>query len=331
MKPKQWQVAITDDIQTYHEIVRNLNERLGADIEIVPAVTRTPQEFIASTRRCHALVGGDYQIGREVIEQLECCLIIAQNGVGYDHIDLEAAGQQGIRVTNVPDYGSGEVAVHALTLMLALARRLPMYDKIVRAGCWDKLGAGKILRLSEATLGILGLGRIGRSLAKQASALECRIIASDPYVPVEVFAEYNVKSVDLPTLVTESDYLALCANYTPETHHLIGANEFAQMKSTTVLVNTARGKLMDEQALIEALKSRQIAAAGLDVFTQEPLPLDSPLRTLDNVILTPHAAWYSVGSLRAQAARTANEVTLALTGKPSNYALVDPPLLFNRL
>jgi D-3-phosphoglycerate dehydrogenase len=202
---------------------------------------------------------------------------------------------------------------------------------MVRAGRWDKLGAGKILRLSEATLGILGLGRIGRSLAKQASALGCRIIASDPYVPVEVFAEYNVEPVDLPTLVTESDYLSLCANYTPETHHIIGANEFAQMKPTTVLVNTARGKLMDEQALIEALKSGQIVAAGLDVFTQEPLPLDSPLRTLDNVILTPHAAWYSVSSLRTQAARTANEVTLALTGQPTNYALVDPPLPLNRL
>lgn len=326
MTSKQWQVAITDDIQTYEQIVGHLVEHFGDDAEIVPAITKTQEEFIASTRACHALVGGDYPIGRVVIEQLERCLVIAQNGVGYDHIDLEAARQHGIRVTNVPDYGSEEVAAHALALILALARRLPMYDKIVRAGRWDKLSAGKILRLSRATLGILGLGRIGRSLAKQASGLGYRTIASDPYVSGEVFDEYKVKPVDLSTLVTESDYLSLCASYTPETHHIIGAKEFAQMKPTTVLVNTARGKLVDEEALVEALRSGQIAAAGLDVFPQEPIPVGSPLLSLDNVLLTPHSAWYSVDSLQIQSARTAREVALALKGEPSAYALVDPPL-----
>jgi D-3-phosphoglycerate dehydrogenase len=269
---------------------------------------------------------GDFTVSKVVIDQLEHCLVLARIGAGYDPVDLEAARRNGIRVTNVPDYGMEDVGSHALALMLALARRLPTYERVVRSGVWSQIGAGTMHRVHGQTIGILGLGRIGKTFARQASGLECRIIASDPYIEPEVFPAHGVKEVDFDTLIESSDFLSLHVPLTEETRHIIGAAELARMKPTAYLINTSRGGVVDQKALYRALKSKEIAGAGIDVYENEPIASDDPLLTVENTILTPHAGWYSEESKQIMADRTAEEIERAFRGQPARSPVVDPPL-----
>ena len=211
--------------------------------------------------------------------------LLVRFGVGYDKVDLEAASQNGIAIARTTGANTNSVAEMALTMMLATKRFVCMDDRKVRAGIWEKNVGHELIK---ATVGILGFGAIGKKLSKLLSGFECRVIVYDPYLSEETARNYGVEMVGLETLFKEADAISIHLPYTEETHHMVGEKLLALMKPTAVICNTARGNIIDEDALYDVLKHKKIAGAGIDVFANEPLPSDSSLRTLDNVILTPH-------------------------------------------
>ena len=198
-------------------------------------------------------------------------------GVGVDRIDIQRAAAAGIYVTNVPRYGVAEVADHAMTLLLASARKLRALEQSLRTGGWGVSGSRPIHRLQGRTLGIIGLGNIGSAVAVRAACFGLRILAHDPYLSEAQFAAVGAEQADLTTVLADSDYLSLHVPLTDETRDLFGAREFGQMKRGVFVINTSRGPVLDESALMDALEAGIVAGAGLDVFHEEPLPADSPL------------------------------------------------------
>jgi D-3-phosphoglycerate dehydrogenase len=249
---------------------------------------------------------------RAVIDALTRCRVIARYGVGVDTIDLEAASARGIVVANVPDYGTDEVSSHAAALILALHRRIARYDRAVRSGVWDFRPGAPIARLRGLTLGVVGFGRIGRMVAEKLRPFGLRCLATDPYV--RAFPDW-VEPLPLDPLLEQADIVTLHCPLTAETRHLIGEPRLRRMKPTGVLVNTARGGVVDTAALVRALREGWIAGAGLDVLEQEPLPPDHALTTMDTVLLTPHAAFYSEGSIVELKRKAAQAVRDALQGR----------------
>jgi D-3-phosphoglycerate dehydrogenase len=230
---------------------------------------------------------------RRVIAQTPNCRCMVRAGAGYDSIDTVAATERGIMVCNTPTYCTDEVADHAIALLLACLRHVPRLDRNMRSGDHTMTTIDHTRRVAGATLGIIGLGRIGRRVAQRLRGWELRTLAYDPYITDEQAREVGAERVSLEELLRVADFVTLHCPLTPETHHLIGARELALLKPTAILVNDARGPIVDELALAAALREGRLWGAGLDVFAQEPLPADSPLVGLENVILTPHAAAYS--------------------------------------
>jgi D-3-phosphoglycerate dehydrogenase len=266
------------------------------DASIAVGQCRTEDEVLAIGRDADALMVQFAPITRRVIEQLTRCKVISRFGVGVDMVDLDAAREHGIPVKNVPDYCVEEVASHAVGFMLALGRKLFLQDRLMHQGLWRLPGStGAIERLRDQTLGLVGLGRIGRKVAEFVAPLGLRIIGFD-IRPPDNFP--TIAFVELNTVLRESDYLSLHCPLTAETRHLINGAALQQMKRTSFLINVSRGGVIDTTALVEALASKQIAGAALDVFEQEPLPPDHPLRKMDNVILTPHSAAISSDAIR---------------------------------
>lgn len=211
--------------------------------------------------------------------------VIARMGVGYDAVDVPAATDHRIAVTITPGTNEPSVAETALSLMLGVVRGQPARDREVRDGAWKRQS---LPRLAGKTLGLAGLGRIGRAIVPRAQAFGLKIIACDPFAPTAFAEQYGIELVSFEDLLARSDILSLHMPCTPETFDVMNAKTFAKMKPGAIFINTARGGLVDERALHDALKSGHLAGAGLDVFKVEPLPLDSPLLTLDNVLLSPH-------------------------------------------
>jgi len=232
-------------------------------------------------------------LNAQTIPMLKKCRGMIRAGIGYDSIDVEAATAQGIVVCNVPDYCAEDVAEHALSLILAAVRHLGVQDRLTRNGIWLREAAKPTRRLSGQTLGLLAFGRIARALAHKVQGMGLEVIVYDPFITEETAHSLGVTSVELDELLERADIISVHAPLTPQTRHILSAREFGLMKPTTVLVNTSRGPVVDEAALIDALKAGKILAAGLDVFEQEPPPADSPLYAMENVVLTPHTAAYS--------------------------------------
>jgi len=263
---------------------------------------------------------------RRVLQSLRRCRVIARYGVGVDTIDLAAATGHGIIVAFVPEYGTDEVSNHAAALILALHRRVLPLDRGVRTGRWDfRLGA-PIQRLTKQTLGVIGLGRIGTALAAKLRAFGLTILATDPY---RTDWPDWVRRVPLDELLQASDIISLHCPLTAETRHLINAAALRKMKPTAILVNTARGGVVDAEAVVRALRERWLAGAALDVLETEPMPATHPLAGLDNVILTPHAAWYSEDSIVECKRKTALAVRRVLEGQIP--AAVANPEVLDRL
>jgi len=267
-----------------------------------------------------------------VIQALERCRIIASLGIGYDRIDLAAATEKNIVVTNVPDYCIDEVATHAMALMLALGRKLFTMDRSVRSAPINFVPPNRkiinqilhpMLRLQDQVMGILGLGRIGLAAALKAKGLGMQVLACDPYVWDAVMRSRGVQPVDFETLLQASDAISIHCTLTPETRALFSDRAFEQMKPTSYLINTARGEIVDEAALIRALAGGRIAGAGLDVTCNDPLPLDDPLMQAPNLILTGHGAWYSTASDSPDEfwQKAMSQVALVLQGKWPDYAV----------
>ena len=271
---------------------------------IVSQPGRTEEELIDSCARADGVVcSGPVQpwTGR-VIRSLEKCRIIASLGIGYDRIDLEAAAEKCIVVTNVPDYCIDEVSTHAIALMLALNRKLFVMDRAVREAAVNfvppnRASVTKVLhpvpRLQDQVMGIVGLGRIGTAVALKARGLGLNVIAHDPYVWDAVMRSHGVGPVDLDTLLETADMISIHCSLNEETRGMIDGAALAKMKPSACLINTARGEVVDEKALIRALNTGRICGAGLDVTVRDPLPEEDPLRNAPNTILTGHGAWYS--------------------------------------
>jgi D-3-phosphoglycerate dehydrogenase len=257
-------------------------------------------------------------ITRAVLSAMPTGALVVRYGIGVDNIDLDAAGELGVQVANVPDYGTDVVADHATAMLLALCRRLPWYDHQVRTRGWfDAAEAGPFPSLAASTIGLLGGGRIATAVADRLRPFGCSVLAYDPYANRQALAEHGVEVVDtVEELFSRSDGFSLHAPATPSTYHSVNAERLALMRPHAVLVNTARGTLVDSAALLDALDNGTISAAALDVFEEEPLSVDSPLARHPQILHSPHAGFYSQQSLERLERLAAEEAMRHLLGQP---------------
>jgi len=284
-------------------------------VEVVESRTRDAKEFAKEVRDADAVIAQYGPVNHEVISAMERCKVIVRYGIAVDTIDLHAAKGHGIRVCNVPFYCLDEVSNHSLALLLALHRKILIGDQLLRENRYSLQEIMPIPRLMDLTIGLVGFGHIPRVLSKKIKHLFKRIIVHDPLVRKEELDEHGILGVDLDELFKSSDYVSIHAPSNPKTRHMINAHLLSLMKPTAYLINTSRGALVDEQALIDILRARKIAGAGLDVYETEPLPRDSPLRSLDNVVLTMHYAWYSEGAIQELKETAAMEALRVLRGE----------------
>jgi D-3-phosphoglycerate dehydrogenase len=275
------------------------------DIELEIHQCKTEDEVIDACRDADGIINLYAPITHRVIESLEKCKIITRYGVGVDTIDIDAATEKGICIGNVPDYGIDEVSDHTLSLMLSLLRKITLANKSVKNDIWDVNTTKPIRRLNTLTIGLVGFGNIPRRLASMVKVLGLKVVVSDPFLPKEVAKDHDVELVSLEDLCKQSDVISVHTPLTKSTRGIIGKEQFELMKKNTYLVNTARGPVVDEAALLEALESGTIAGAGLDVIEKEPIDRNHPFLTMDNVILTPHMAGYSEESAEEMRSKTA--------------------------
>jgi D-3-phosphoglycerate dehydrogenase len=276
-----------------------------------------PAELVRLCRGCAVVMAGNPpRFTRAVLGALPELRGIVRSGIGVDSIDLRAAAEMGKIVCNVPDYCLDEVSTHAVTLILALNRHVLACDRIVREGGWSFDALRPLQSPPDQTAGIVGLGQIGRRVARKLGVFGFRLLGYDPYVAPAQVAELGVRCVDLDVLLAESDYITLHSPLTPETRHMIGAAQLARMKPTAYLVNTARGALVDEVALATALEAGTIRGAALDVLEQEPPGRDSPLLRHPRVVLTPHVAWYTERAEHELRRKSVEEAIRILEGRP---------------
>jgi D-3-phosphoglycerate dehydrogenase len=288
----------------------------AAGDELVVAQCKTAGDVIAASQDADALLVQWAPVNADVIGALKRCRVIVRYGIGYDNVDVAAAKARGIPVCNVPDYGVHEVAEHAISLALALVRQLPQIDARLRAGTWKITPDRPVFSLRDATFATAGFGRIARAAHTIMRGFGAHRMASDPYVHAEVMAAEGVRKVETAELLERADILSLHLPLTAESKHFLAERTLAQMKPTAVVVNTARGPLIDTMALAEALTAGRIGGAGVDVFEQEPLSDEHPLRRAPNTILTSHVAWYSESSIPRLQKLAAEEVVRALRGEP---------------
>lgn len=293
----------------------------GLEIEFIKAQCKTEEQVIEQARHADAILNQYAPISRRVIESLENASVISRYGVGINTIDLEAATEKGITVANVPDYGMEEVSNHTLALLLSWARKVPLLNNEVKKGNWDFKACVPIHRFNEQTVGVLGFGRIPRRFIEKVKPLGFKLAAYDPFVSAEDMAAVGVRKMELDEIIREADYLSVHVPLVKDTFHLLNAERFSQMKKNAVIINTARGPIIDEKALIEALENGIIAGAALDVTEEEPISIDSPLLNMDNVIITPHSAWYSEEAMVELRQKAARNIVQVLKGEKTPYAL----------
>lgn len=325
---KQFTVIVTSDrygnethgLELEQELVAGVTD---IDVRLLSRASVSEDDLIRAARDADALLVSTREVvSRRVLENIPRVKVISRYGVGLDNVDLNAAADAGIVVTHYPGYCTSEVADHALSMILALNRRIVEQDRALREGAWVEHGPAtrRILRgpvqpLREQTLGIVGFGRIGQAVAARAKPFNLTILAADPFIDPEVMVAAGVEPVTLEELLQRSDIVTIHAPLTPETRGLINAETLALMKPTAVLVNTARGPIIDLPALAHALQEGKLAGAALDVVDPEPLPADAPFYGMPNVILTPHSAYYSERSVDVVRRETLLEALQVLRGK----------------
>lgn len=309
-----------------HEQVA-LNE---IDAEIVPIYADTEEDYIRQIADADAVIAGlKVRLTADVISKLERCKIIQTTGIGFDRIDVDAATAAGIPVVNVPDVFTEEVADQAFTLLLAVNRKLVYCHEMATSGKWSQTvaGMGSVPKVNGKTLGLVAFGNIARAVARRAKGFNLRVISSDPFVTPEVMAEHGVEPVTLEQVFSESDFISAHVPHSKATHHMIGEAQFALMKPDAIFVNTGRGPVVDEEALIAALRAGKLAGAGLDVLEQEPPDPSNPLLSMPNVTVTPHVAAQSNESTVARRRRHGEEIARVLSGKrplnPVNRQVLD--------
>ena len=313
-------VVKTDEVVALEDAERALLEQVPA--RLVERACATEEAIVDQAREADGILTLDEPFTAAVIERLDSCRVISRFGIGVDRVDVDAATRKGIVVTNVPDYCVDEVSDHALAFLLAFARRLPWLDAAVRAGLWDTAAvAGDVRRLRGQVLGIVGFGRLGRRLAEKAAALGLQVVAHDPFVPSDDLRAAGVEPVPLDELLARSDWISLHVPLTHATRHLIDAAALEKVKPTAVLINTARGALIDQAAVVDALREQRLGGAALDVLEREPPAADDPILALDNVLLTSHAAFNSVEALAQMRRAAVENVARVLSGRPPLHAV----------
>jgi D-3-phosphoglycerate dehydrogenase len=312
-------IAVTDSVFPSLDPAKAALARLNPTYRMAKSVNA--DDIVAVARDADAVLVTYAKLTREVLTQFTRCKAIGRFGLGVDNIDLITAKEKGMAVNYVPDYCIREVSDHAMALLLALIRKIPLSNKLVQSGRWEMPAVVPIRRIEGTVLGLVGFGHIPRLIAPKAQAFGIRVIASDPYAKPEVFKTAGVESVDFDTLLQSSDYVSVHAPLLPATRGMMNAAAFAKMKKGAYIVNTARGPLIDEPALIAALDSGQIGGAGLDVVASEPLAKDSPLLGRDNVIISPHTAFYSIEALNELQTKCATDVARVLSGEKAVYPI----------
>lgn len=305
-------VVLTDYVWESLEVEKKTLAGIAA---LVPLQTKKPDEFIQEAADCDALLN-TYAgpITADVMARMPKCKIIARYGIGVDTIDLDAATAAGIIVTNNPSYCIEEVAEHTMALMLATARKVVFYDRLVRTGRWEVPPGKPMFRLDGSSLGLVGFGNIARAVALRAAAFGMNVLYTDPFVKQDQF-DVPGDSVSLDELLKKSDFVSIHPPLMPQTRKMINDDAFAKMKKTAWLINCSRGPIVDTEALVRALDAKTIAGAALDTTDPEPLPNPHPLRNRENVIINPHVAWYSEQAMVGLQAGAPGEVRRALTGE----------------
>jgi D-3-phosphoglycerate dehydrogenase / 2-oxoglutarate reductase len=310
-------IAVTDSVFPTLEPAMAALKRI--DPEIRTAKSTSAADILAVAREADGVLVTYAKLPGELLQQFERCKVIGRFGLGVDNIDIKAAAARGIVVTYVPDYCLQEVSDHAMALILALARKVPFSNALVQAGRWEMPAVVPIRRLEGQILGLVGLGNIPRRVAPKAMAFGMKVVAHDPYVSADSARALGVELASFDRLLEISDYVSVHAPLTAQTRGLFNADAFRRMKKGAYIVNTARGPLLDEAALVAALDSAHLGGAALDVVATEPLGKDSPLLGRANVILTPHTGFYSVEALEELQTKCAGDVARVLSGENPVY------------
>ena len=315
-------VAVTDSVFASLEPTYKILAKLNAEIRL--AKEPKPDAILEVAREADALLVTYANITSEIINELKNCRVIGRFGIGVDNVDLDRATEAGIQVCYVPDYCLDEVSAHAMGLLLSLARKISYGNYQVQSLSWKAKSVAPIWRIRNRILGLYGFGKIPQALVAKAQAFSLKVIAHDPYITPELADKLGVELVSFESLLKQSDYISIHAPLTPKTQHAFNTDAFLQMKPEALLINTARGALVDEQALANALDEGQLAGAALDVLETEPPLDDSPLLKRDNVILTPHTAFYSEEALLELQTKATEDVVRVLLGDQPRYPINKP-------
>ena len=322
---KQFKVVRADRMGNRAVMVEEAEELAKVNAELVGADCVTEDEIIEAAKDADAILTGGAQMTRRVLESLPKCKVIVRYGVGYDTIDVDAATDNGVIVVNNPAFQwcIEEVSNQAITLLLACAKKLAFLNDGTKQGRWAecKRAQAPMVSIHGQTLGLIGCGNIGRMTGRKAQCFSLKLLGYDPYVDKSLAEKDGITLVSLPELLKESDFVSIHTFLNEETRHLMGEKEFKQMKPSAYVINTARGPVVDEPALIKALQEKWIAGAGLDVFEKEPVDPDNPLLKMDNVVVTPHSASYSDVAFSLPAKIVMQEAARVLSGRwPKNVA-----------
>jgi D-3-phosphoglycerate dehydrogenase / 2-oxoglutarate reductase len=294
----------------------------SSDYELIIKDCKTEEEIIELTKDADGVIANLVPISKKAIDNMAKCKIISRYGVGYDSVDLEAATANGIIVANVPDYCPEDVSDQAMAMLLSCIRKIIVRSKKVSEGKWNIGEDEKVYRITGKKLGIIGLGRIGRVFLRKMKGFDLsEYLVYDPFISQETADQYGVTLVSLKNLIAESDYISIHSPLNNDTEKMISRKEFSMMKNNAIIINTARGPIIDQEALLDALKSGQINSAGIDVFSHEPIERNSELLALDNIVLSDHHAWYSEESYVELKTKAAMNVKNYLEHKTAPYAV----------
>ena len=319
----KFKVIVTDDRFDNYDAEREALSQVDADLVVYDC--KSQQEVIEAVKDADGVLLNLHTIKGDEIAAMTKCKVISRYGIGYDNVDVDAATAKGIWVARVPSYGADEaVSDQAMALLLDCIRRTTVKHNRIMGGEWNMMGDYKIHMLRASVFGIIGLGKIGTVLARKLSGFEPKeIIAYDPYKDADTMKEKGVRKVELEELLQQADCISIHCPLNDETKHMIDKAQFAKMKDSAILINTARGGIVSETALEKALREHRIAGAGVDVFEADPLPMDSPLRKVDNLVISDHIGFYTEECINTLKSRAAQNIAEVLKGNAPLYPLND--------
>ena len=313
-----YKIVVTDDRFGSYEEEKEVFKKLNAELIILDS--KSTNNNILQIQDANALLVNLFPMSKDIITNLKNCKIISRYGVGYDNVDTEAATHKGIWLSNVPDYSREDVSDQALALLMGNIRKIAYKDRMIRNGKWDLHSGQPVHRMKSAVLGLIGYGAIAKRFHEKTSAFGfSKVLVYDPFIKKDIIRDNGAIPSNLDNLLSESDYISIHVPLNETSRMMIGKKQLGLMKKNSILINTSRGGIIDEDALAEVLIKEQIAGAGLDVFEKEPVPDTSPLLKLDNIILSDHTAWYSAESVKELKTKAAMNVLAVLEGGKPNY------------